>query len=131
MIRTVLPLVVTIEAFPALISMTSPSIQAASGSSTHTWDPTMMFTGVPCKNFEPELEQHWHCIRKQVELIDPRVGDDQNSHHGLDCVFSSLIRSSTSAQREREKGKAEEAVKGMKKVVAKLTPLNGKKENQK
>lgn len=45
---TVLPLVATIVALPSLISLTSPSIHAASGSSSHTCDPTMMFTGVPC-----------------------------------------------------------------------------------
>lgn len=31
-----------------LIFSTSPSIQAISGSSTQTWEPTMIFTGVPC-----------------------------------------------------------------------------------
>lgn len=44
---TVFPLVVATVAFEPLISVTSPSIQASSGSSIHTWDPTMMFTGVP------------------------------------------------------------------------------------
>lgn len=45
---TVFWLVVSIVAFLPLISVTWPSIQASSGSSTQTCDPTMIFTGVPC-----------------------------------------------------------------------------------
>jgi len=44
---TVFPFVVIMVASLPLISVTSPSIHASSGSSIHTWDPTMMFTGVP------------------------------------------------------------------------------------
>lgn len=44
---TVLPLVVTMVALVPFISFTSPSIHASSGSSAHTCDPTMMFTGLP------------------------------------------------------------------------------------
>lgn len=44
---TVFPLVVIMVALLPLISITSPSIHASSGSSAHTCDPTMMFTGLP------------------------------------------------------------------------------------
>lgn len=46
--RTVLPLVVAMVASPPLISVTTPSTHASPGSSSHTCEPTMMFTGVPC-----------------------------------------------------------------------------------
>lgn len=46
---TVFPFVVTIVALLPLISKTSPSIHAISGSSTQTCDPTIIFTGVPYK----------------------------------------------------------------------------------
>lgn len=44
---TVFPLVVIMVALLPLISITSPSVHASSGSSAHTCDPTMMFTGLP------------------------------------------------------------------------------------
>ena len=45
---TVFPLVVIMVALLLpLISITSPSVHASSGSSAHTCDPTMMFTGLP------------------------------------------------------------------------------------
>lgn len=54
---TVLPSVLTMVASPPLISTTSPSIHASSGSSAQTCDPTMMFTGVPCPRKTPHQIQ--------------------------------------------------------------------------
>ena len=51
---TDLPFEVMMVKFSPLISVTSPSIHAISGSSTQTCDPTMMFRGVP-----------WTIINKQ------------------------------------------------------------------